>query len=47
VVKDGEANLIIARETDEDLLRFDRLPNRLTATSDTATSDTATSSANN
>jgi len=42
VVKDGEANLIIARETDEDLLRFDRLPNRLTATS-----DTATSSANN
>jgi len=30
---EGEANLIIARETDEDLMRFDRLPARLTPAS--------------
>lgn len=30
LVKDGEANLILQRETNEDLIRFDRLPDRLT-----------------
>ncbi|TAE83224.1 MAG: diaminopimelate decarboxylase [Oscillatoriales cyanobacterium] len=29
LVKDGEAHTILERETDEDLLRFDRLPKRL------------------
>jgi diaminopimelate decarboxylase len=31
LVSDGEANVIIARETNEDLMRFDRLPTRLLA----------------
>ena len=31
LVNDGEANIIIARETNEDLMRFDRLPTRLLA----------------
>jgi diaminopimelate decarboxylase len=29
LVRNGEANIIIQRETDEDLLRYDRLPERL------------------
>jgi diaminopimelate decarboxylase len=32
LVNEGEANIIVARETNEDLLRFDRLPTRLQAT---------------
>jgi diaminopimelate decarboxylase len=32
IVKDGEANLILARETYSDLLRHDRLPDRLRKT---------------
>jgi diaminopimelate decarboxylase len=31
LVNEGEANVIIARETNEDLMRFDRLPTRLLA----------------
>jgi len=31
LVNDGEANIVIARETNEDLMRFDRLPTRLLA----------------
>jgi hypothetical protein len=29
LVKDGDASLILRRETNEDLIRFDRLPDRL------------------
>jgi len=29
IVKEGEANLILERETYADLVRFDRLPDRL------------------
>jgi diaminopimelate decarboxylase len=31
LVSEGEANIIVARETNEDLMRFDRLPTRLQA----------------